>query len=192
MTTNNVSNADELEFGKWITLKDDRIIPLEIDYFWSAFDNDLEFLKGFSGHTDVELETDAGKPADGPGAIVRFDFQGSLVRDRLLYNDCQNHVWKMDIPEATNLFTLYIVTISATKVDEEHTKVSIMVELVLQSQNLEERSQALKTLKTYLAKRIPEIIRFLQNRDGFYNVIRIIADYFIILTAMIFFFNSFY
>jgi hypothetical protein len=157
---------NELDFGKWISLKDVQIIPLEIEYFWSAFDNYLEFLKGFSGRTNVELETDAGKPADGSGAIVRFDFQGSLVRDRLLYNDRQNHIWKMDIPEATSLFTLYVVTITACKVDDSHTEVSITVELVLQSQNREERAQALQTLKAYLPKRIPEIIKFLQHRDG--------------------------
>lgn len=165
-TTNNSTTRDELNFGEWISLKNVQIVPLQIEYFWSAFDNYLEFLKGFSGRTNVELETDSGKPANSPGAIVRFDFQGSLVRDRLLYNDRQNHVWKMDIPEATNLFTLYIVTITAQKVDDNHTEVSITVELVLQSQNREERAQSLQTLKAYLPKRIGEIIKFLQHRDG--------------------------
>ncbi|MFN6567022.1 hypothetical protein [Dendronalium sp. ChiSLP03b] len=164
--TNNLITQDELDWGQWITLKDVQIVPLEIEYFWSAFDNYLEFLKGFSGRTNVELETDDGKPTDRPGAIVRFDFQGSLVRDRLLYNDRQNHVWKMDIPEATNLFTLYVVTISARKIDDHHTEVSITVELVLQSHNREERAEALQTLKAYLPKRIAEIIKFLQHRDG--------------------------
>lgn len=164
--TNDLKTPEQLEFGQWISLKNVQIVPLQIDYFWSAFDNYLEFLKGFSGRTNVELETDDGKPADGPGAIVRFNFQGSLVRDRLLYNDRQNHVWKMDIPEATNLFTLYVVTITAEKIGDNHTKVSITVELVLQSQNREERAQALQTLKAYLPKRIGEIIKFLQHRDG--------------------------
>ncbi|BBD57401.1 hypothetical protein NIES2109_01670 [Nostoc sp. HK-01] len=164
--TTELKTRDELDFGAWISLNNVQIVPLEINYFWSAFDNYLEFLTGFSGRTNVELETDAGKPTNSPGAIVRFDFQGSLVRDRLLYNDRQNYVWKMDIPEATNLFTLYIVTITAQKIDDNYTKVSITVEFVLQSQNREERAQALQTLKAYLPKRIGEIIKFLQHRDG--------------------------
>ena len=166
MTTNTSKSSDELEFGQLITLNHMEIVPLEIEYFWSAFDNYFEFLKSFSGRTDVELETDNDKPKGGPGAIVRFDFQGSLVRNRLLYNDRKNHVWKMDIPEATNLFTLYIVTFKANKVDDNYTQVSITVELVLQSRDRQARADALQTLRTYLPKRIGEILRFLQRRDG--------------------------
>lgn len=165
-TTNDLNIQDELELGQWITLQDSLIFPLEIDYVWSAFDNFLELLRFFSGTTDVELETDSGKPANSPGAIVRFDFQGSLVRNRLLYNNRQNYVWKMDIPEANKTFTLYIVTISARKVDEQHTEVTMNVEFVLQSQNREERAETLQIIKKHLTDHINEIMLFLEQRDG--------------------------
>ncbi len=165
-TTNDLNIQDELEFGQWISLQDSLVFPLEINYVWSAFDNFLELLTFFSGTTDVELETDSGKPTNTPGAIVRFDFQGSLVRNRLLYNNRQNYVWKMDMPEANKTFTLYIVTFSAHKVDEQHTEVKINVEFVLQSQNREERAETLQVIKQYLTHHIKEIMQFLEKRDG--------------------------
>jgi hypothetical protein len=90
---------------------------------------------------------------------------GGVVRDRLLLNDRKNHVWKMDIPEATPLFTLYHVTFKAREVGDRATEVSINVDIVLQSEKREERAEALKTLRQFLPKRIPEIVAFIQRRD---------------------------
>ncbi|MEG4837913.1 hypothetical protein [Microcoleus sp. B9-D4] len=165
-STNNLDSTDELEYGSWISLHNVQTVPLSVDHFWSAFDNYLELLKAFSGRTDVELETGFGKPQDGPGSIVRFNFMDSVVRDRLLVNDRKNHVWKMDIPEATPLFTLYNVTFKAREEGDRATEVSITVDIVLQSENREERAEALKTLREFLPKRIPEIVAFIQRRDG--------------------------
>ena len=166
MVEYSATTDDVLEKGAWITLKHSELVPLNIDYFWSAFDNYLDFLKGFSGRNDVELEIDSNKPENGPGAIVRFDFQGGLVRDRLLHNDKVNHIWRMDIPEATSLFTLYNVMFSGGFVDDSLTEVSIKVEIVLQSNVREEREQALRTLLEYIPKRISEIVNYLKKRDG--------------------------
>ncbi|MBE9016305.1 hypothetical protein IQ272_09165 [Chroococcidiopsidales cyanobacterium LEGE 13417] len=94
-TIETLNSTNELDFGKWISLKNVQIVPLEIEYFWSAFDNYLEFLKGFSGRDNVELETNAGKPADGPGAIVRFDFQGSLQVGKCLSPDERPHLVRL-------------------------------------------------------------------------------------------------
>jgi hypothetical protein len=165
LATSTLDATDELEFGKWISLKNVQTIPLSVDRFWSAFDDYSSLLMAFSGRTDVELETGDGKPKDGPGAIVRFNFEGSIVRDRLLINDRQNHLWKMDIPEATALFTLYQVTITAREVGDR-AEVSITVDFVLSSEKREERAEALKTLKEFLPKRIPEIVKFVQQKDG--------------------------
>jgi hypothetical protein len=165
-STTNLDSTDDLEYGSWISLHNVQTVPLSVDHFWSAFDNYLELLKAFSGRTDVELETGFGKPPDGPGSIVRFNFMGGVVRDRLLLNDRKNHVWKMDIPEATPLFTLYHVTFKAREVGDRATEVSITVDIVLQSENREERAEALKTLRQFLPKRIPEIVAFIQRRDG--------------------------
>ncbi|WP_017314367.1 hypothetical protein [Mastigocladopsis repens] len=164
-STINMDTTDELEYGTWISLKNVQMVPFSIDKFWSAFDDYLTFLNSFSGRTNVELETGFGKPKNTPGAIVRFDFMGSIVRDRLLLNDKKNHVWRMDIPEATPLFTLYNVTFSAREVGDQ-AEVTIIVEFVLQSENRSERAEALKTLKEFLPKRIPEIVKFIQERDG--------------------------
>jgi hypothetical protein len=164
-SSNSTENStDELEYGRWISLQDVQTIPFDVDYFWSAFDDYLSLLKSFSGRQDVKSETGFGIPLDGPGAIVRFDFKGSVVRDRLLINDRVNHVWKMDIPEATPLFTLYHVTFSAREVTGG-TEVKINVDFVLQSEKRQERADALKTLKEFLPKRISEIIKFLKEKN---------------------------
>ena len=160
------STADELKYGQWISLENVQRVSLSIDQFWSAFDNYLTFLSSLSGRTDVELETGFGKPQDGPGTIVRFNFQGSLVRDRLLLNDRQNYVWRMDIPEATELFLLYEVTFRAKKILEYLTEVKINVNFVLRSEKKEERLAALNTLKQYLPQRIPEIVKFIRKKEG--------------------------
>lgn len=166
MVTYTSNKQDPLEKGAWVTLKHSELIPLNVDYFWSAFDDYLEFLMCFSGRTDVELETDNNKPANGPGAIVHFEFEGYLVRDRLLDNDKEAHIWRMDIPEATPLYTLYIVTFTASAVSKSLTEVSIQVQIVMQSEERSDREEALNTLLTYIPKRIPEIIRLLEKRDG--------------------------
>jgi hypothetical protein len=163
-TSCNTDNS--LTKGSWITLTHTELVPLNIDYFWSAFDDHLEFLKRFSGRKDLEIEVDDNKPQNGSGAIVRFNFQGSLVRNRLLLNDRLNHVWRMDIPQATPLFIICIVTFSAEKITESLTEVSVKVEVVLQSDDYDEREQALNTLLLYVPKHISEIVEFLKGRDS--------------------------
>jgi hypothetical protein len=157
---------DSLTKGSWITLVHTELVPLNIDYFWSAFDDYLDFFKGFSGRKDVEIEVDDNKQQNEPGAIVRFNFQGSLVRGRLLLNDRLNHVWRMDIPQATPLFTIYIVTFFAEKIAESLTEVSIKVEVVLQSDDHDEREQDLNTLLLHAPRLISEIVEFLKVRDS--------------------------
>lgn len=163
MTANN--DIDQLEYGQWISLTNVSVLPLDIDYYWSAYDDYFAYLSALSGRTNFQKETGLGKPNNGPGSIVSFDFEGMKVRDRLLINDRKNYVWKLDIPEATELFTLYQVTTTAKKVDNG-TEVTVVVEFVLQSEKREKREAALNTFKKYFGLRSSELQNFLKKRDG--------------------------
>jgi hypothetical protein len=159
------NEIDQLEYGQWISLKKVEVLPLDIDYYWSAYDDYFAYLSALSGRTDVQKEIGFGKPDNSPGAIVSFNFEGMRVYDRLVINDRVNHVWKLDISQATELFTLYQVTTLAKKVDNG-TEVTVLVEFVLQSEKREEREEALNTFKKYFGLRSSELQNFLKTRDG--------------------------
>lgn len=158
-------SAVNMDFGKWISYTSESFLPLDIDYFWSMYDDFYAFLSSLSGRTDVKKELGFGKPDNTPGAIVSFNFEGMRVYDRLILNDRVNHVWKLDIPQATRLFTLYQVTVSAKKVNNG-TQVTNFLEFVFCSEVLEERQEALALLQKYAKDRPTEIIDFLKERDG--------------------------
>jgi hypothetical protein len=158
-------NEINMEYGQWISFTDVRIIPLDTEYFWSTYDDFFAFLSSLSGRTDVKKELGFGKPDNSPGAIVSFNFEGMRVYDRLVMNDQVNHIWKLDIPQATELFTLYQVTVTAKKI-EKGTEVTNVLEFVLRSEKLEERQAALSLLQEYAKLRPSELLDFLKKRDG--------------------------
>ncbi|WP_068820485.1 hypothetical protein [Phormidesmis priestleyi] len=160
-----VANGISMEYGQWISFTEVRFVPLDIDYFWSMYDDCFAFLSSLSGRTDVRKELGFGKPDNSPGAVVSFNFEGMRVYDRLVMNDRVNHVWKLDIPQATELFTLYQVTVTAKKADNG-TDVTNFLEFVLRSEKLEERQAALSLLQKYAKLRPSELLDFLKNRDG--------------------------
>jgi hypothetical protein len=159
------ANAINMEYGQWISFTDVRVVPLDIDYFWSMYDDFFAFLSSLSGRTDVQKELGFGKPDNSPGAIVSFNFEGMRVYDRLVVNDRVNHIWKLDIPQATELFTLYQVTVTAEKL-EKGTEVTNVLEYVFRSEKLEEREAALRLLQEYARRRPNELLDFLKKRDG--------------------------
>ena len=159
------TNEMNMEYGQLISFTEVRVVPLDIDYFWSIYDDFFAFLSSLSGRTDVRKETGFGKPDNSPGAIVSFNFEGMRVYDRLVMNDRVNHVWKLDIPQATELFTIYQVTVTARKIDNG-TEITNVLEFVLRSEKLEERQAALALLQKYAASRPSEILDFLKSRDG--------------------------
>lgn len=159
------TNEINMEYGQWISFTDVRVIPLDIDYFWSTYDDYFAFLNSLSGRTDVQKELGFGKPDNSPGAVVSFNFEGMRVYDRLVMNDRVNHIWKLDIPQATELFTLYQVTVTAKKINQG-TEVTNLLEFVFRSEKLEERQAALHLLQEYAKLRPSELLGFLKKRDG--------------------------
>jgi arachidonate 5-lipoxygenase len=158
----NLNSPDHLEFGKRLSRTNVQTVPLSVDQFWSAFDDYLSLQKVLGGHQDTELEPG---PENDVGAIIRFEFMGSITRERLVVKDSHNHIWKIDIPEPNALFTFYEATVKVYKTGDR-TEASLTMDFVLRSENREERAKALNILEKYLPTRIPEVTNFVLQRDG--------------------------
>ncbi|MBD2354181.1 SRPBCC family protein [Tolypothrix sp. FACHB-123] len=158
----NLIPAADLEFGKRVSRTNVQRVPLSVEQFWSAFDDYLHLQKVFGGHQDTELEPG---PINDVGAIIRFEFMGSITRERLVVKDSQNHIWKIDIPEPNALFSFYEATVKVYDTGDG-TEVSLTMEVVMLSENREERAKALSILEKYLPTRIPELSNFVLQRDG--------------------------
>lgn len=160
-----VNSTDDLEFGKRVSRTNVQKIPLSVNQFWSGFDDYLSLQKVLGAHENTELETGDGKPENGVGAIIRFDFMGGITREQLVVKDDQNHVWKIDIPEPNVLFTFYEATARVYDT-ETGPEASLTFDVVMRSENREERAKALEIMEHFLPTRIPEVTNFVLRRDG--------------------------
>ncbi|MBD1902797.1 SRPBCC family protein [Trichocoleus sp. DQ-A3] len=161
----NLNSTDDLEFGKHVSRTSVQKIPLSVNQFWSGFDDYLSLQKVLGAHENTELETDNGKPQNGVGAIIRFEFGGGITRERLVVKDDQNHVWKIEIPEPNVLFTFYEATARVYDT-ETGPEASLTFDVVMRSENREERAKALEIMEHFLPTRIPEVTNFVLKRDG--------------------------
>ncbi|MEP0883267.1 SRPBCC family protein [Trichocoleus sp. ST-U3] len=160
-----LNSTDDLEFGKHVSRTNVQKIPISVNQFWSGFDDYLSLQKVLGAHENTELETGDGKPENGVGAIIRFEFGGGITRERLVVKDDQTHVWKIDIPEPNVLFTFYEATARVYDT-ETGPEVSLTMEVVMRSENREDRAKALKIMENFLPTRIPEVTNFILRRDG--------------------------
>ena len=166
MVTFSSTAEDPLEQGACIVLTHLELVPLNIGYFWSAFDDSLELLQRFSGINDIDLEDDNSKLSNNHGASIRFTFQDALVSSRLLCNEKENYIWRTFLPKETPLLESCTVSLTAKKITEMLTEISIKIEISLQSNDREKRKQNLNSIVSYIPSLISEIIFYLENRDG--------------------------
>ncbi|MFE1744566.1 lipoxygenase family protein [Coleofasciculus sp. H7-2] len=164
-SSTNLNSTDDLEFGKRVSRTNVQKIPISVNQFWSGFDDYLSLQKVLGAHENTKLETDNGKPQNGVGAIIRFDFMGGITRERLILKDDQNHVWKIDIPEPNVLFTFYEATARVYDT-ETGPEASLTFDVVMRSEKQEERAKSLEIMEHFLPTRIPEVVNFVLKRDG--------------------------
>lgn len=140
-------------------------IPISIDHCWSAFDDYLDFQTRLARHEDTRLEPG---PANGPGAIISFKYQGTRTYETLLIKDDCKKIWKINIPRPNETFSFYEATI---KLLEGETEGEQEIEAQLDGVLIEKDDEKRKSLINQLAAvglngRIREIVDVVLERDG--------------------------
>lgn len=158
--------VDYLASGKRLSRTSINPTSLSAKQFWSAFDDYLTLQQALSGHPDTTLETDNGKPANGVGATIRFEYKGSITRETLVVYDTEKYIWKINIPEPNSVFSFYEAT-SRVFETGNGTEVTLTIDFALQGKTPEERTQILQVMaNSAQPQRIEEINNFVLQRDG--------------------------
>jgi arachidonate 15-lipoxygenase len=161
--------VEYLASGKRLSRTSNNLTPLSPKQFWSAFDDYLTVQQALSGHPDVVLETDNGKPANGVGATIRFDYKGMLTRETLVVYDKDKHIWKINLPEPNSVFSFYEATARVYPASDggDGSEVTLTIDFSLQGKNAEERTNILHIMaNSSQPQRIEELNTFVLERDG--------------------------
>lgn len=156
---------NNLEYGRLVSQSHEQIIPITVEEFWTGFDDYLILQKALGGHENTELLTGGGRPHNGVGAEVIFDFGGGQTRETLWQKDDTNHLWVMGMPAPNVLFSYYRATVSVWSTPEA-VKAKLTVDVVLISEIEEERQDALETMAHFLPTRINEVVNLVTGSNG--------------------------
>ncbi len=160
-----MSNETDTEAGAFVTQSVTQDIPISVGRFWSAFDEYLPLQAVLGGHRDVKLVTGAGRPNNGVGAEIEFDFEGSATREVLWQKDDTNHVWVMGISAPNAVFSYYRATVGVWQ-GSTGARAKLSIDGVLAAKDAGGRAAALALMAQFIPTRLPEISRFVLNRDG--------------------------
>lgn len=164
------------EPGALIALSVTQDIPLSVEQFWSAFDDYLALQRIIGGHDDTVLLTGGGRPHNGVGAEVAFEYGGGITREVLWQKDDTNHVWVMGLPEPNVLFSYYRATIGVWQAAET-ARAKMTIDGVLIAEDRAERRRVLEVINGFLSQRIGEVCRFVLHRDGLRSTYEFELDY---------------
>lgn len=155
--------------GKRLSRTSNNLTPLSPKQFWSAFDDYLTVQQSLSSHPDVVLETDNGKPANGVGATIQFEYKGMLTRETLVVYDREKYMWKINLPEPNSVFSFYEATVRVYPASDgsDGSEVTLTIDFAIQGKNAEERTNILQMMaNSPQPQRIEELNTFILQRDG--------------------------
>lgn len=160
------ATEDKYAFGAHVILRWPGRTTLSAAQWWSGFDDYLSLQRVLANHEDTRLETGPGKPANGIGATIAFEFMGGTTREVLIEKDDVRYVWRINMPETNALFSYYVGTARVESEDETGCDVSYGIDCVLVAEDRATRQKIIDQPTPPGPTRVDELARFVLMRDG--------------------------
>ena len=168
MTTDDTKQIDQGAFGARLQMSWAGRTTLSAPHWWSGFDDYLALQKILANHDNTVIEP--GRPANGIGATIAFDFMGGVTREMLTSKDDVNYKWKISMPEPNAMFLFYEGTASIDSIDATGCNVSYSIDFILAATDRAAREAVLnQKAPEDQPTRVDELSRFVLNRDGVRN-----------------------
>jgi hypothetical protein len=168
MPTTNTTPIDNAAYGARVQMSWPGRTTLSARQWWSGFDDYLALQRVLADHEDTVLER--GRPANGLGATIAFEFMGGTMREVLIAKDDVRYIWKISMPEPNPMFLCYEGTARIDAADDAGCDVSYSIDFVLASTDRAARLAILnQAVPPGQPTRVDEVSRFVLNRDGVRN-----------------------
>jgi hypothetical protein len=152
-----------------------RVIPYSVDDVWPHLTQSyLEFQSFLHASQDTAspVRLVPGSP-EGVGAIIEFDWNGSSVKEQLVVQDPQRHVWRIVVPGETSVFKRYSATVTFTPMTDVDTArgrtlAALEVDMVLREPSL--APSFLPGVDALILARLPRLEEYVHLKNGYFTL----------------------